>query len=68
MYLSRDILCICKQTHIAILFLLVTYVIACHTITRYLCVCVSGWGMRGGRLETYLGAGILKVCPQILQY
>ena len=41
MYLSRDILCICKQTHIAILFLLVTYVIACHTITRYfVCVCV----------------------------
>ena len=32
------------------------------------CVCVPGWVMRGGRLETYLGAGILKVCPQILQY
>ena len=45
MYFFRDILCVCKQTYAAILFLLVTYVIACHTTALYfVCVKVGGWG------------------------
>lgn len=68
MYLPRDILCIFKQTYIAILFLLVTYVIACHTTALYFACVYQGVCVGGGHLETYLGAGILKVCPEILQY